>query len=94
MARDKWRTSPEYQRILEILADYWLSVPDELKVRVKMDFVKANGETQSKCITWSNPDYRRNTKREGIIPLANIDKDYIKRREADFWSATNYVKIK
>jgi len=58
MSRDKWRTAPEYQRILEILSDYWLTEPDELKVRVTMDFVKANGETQSKCITWVNPNLR------------------------------------
>ena len=24
-----WNRSPEFQRIMEILADYWLSCPDE-----------------------------------------------------------------
>ena len=58
MAQNNRKNSPEYQRILEILSDYWLTEPDELKVRVTMDFVKANGEAQSKCITWVNPNLR------------------------------------
>lgn len=46
-----------YNRILEILDDYWMSEPDELAVQISMDFLKANGETQSKHLTWANPDY-------------------------------------
>ena len=55
----RWKDTPEYQRILEILSDYWLSEPDELKVCVTMEFMKKNGETQAKCITWVNPNLRR-----------------------------------
>ena len=58
MAKNKWEDSPEYWWILDILETYWLREPNELKVRVTMDFVKANGETQSKCITWVNPNLR------------------------------------
>lgn len=56
--QQKWRNSIQYQRIIEILEDYWLNEPNELKVRVTMDFIKATGEEQHKCITWINPDYK------------------------------------
>lgn len=95
MTKGKWKDSPEYQRILEILADYWLTEPDELKVRVTMDFVKANGETQSKRIMWVNPNYRCTRKQRECVRIADIlSEDYSKREEAEFWSVTDYVKIK
>lgn len=50
-----WAKTYEYRRILEILDDYWLTEPDEKVVRIKMSFLKANGEFQSKLITWCNP---------------------------------------
>lgn len=47
----------QYQRILEILADYWLMEPEEEYVRVDMYFRKSNGEEQEKCIEWyKNPE--------------------------------------
>ncbi len=48
----------EYERILEILYEYWLSEPDELVVRVRMDFLKADGQCQKKEIWWNNPRYK------------------------------------
>ena len=39
----------EYDRILEILDDYWIYEPNEYAVSVEMKFVKANGEYQVKC---------------------------------------------
>lgn len=56
MRANKWEDSPQYQRILEILTDYWTSEPDEAYVEVDMKFVHANGEWQSKTICWFNPD--------------------------------------
>lgn len=50
-----WKNTYEYRRILEILDDYWLTEPEEKEVSVQMHFVKANGETQDKLITWQNP---------------------------------------
>lgn len=50
--------SREYQRIIEILDDYWISEPDEKEVRVTMMFTKNNGEHQEKCIVWHNPKGR------------------------------------
>ena len=44
----------EYHRLLEILNDYWLSVPDEKKVTIEMCFEKANGEKQYKTVIWRN----------------------------------------
>ncbi len=51
-----WRDTYEYQRILEILDDYWLSERDEAFVQVNMAFIKENGETQVKHIYWKNKD--------------------------------------
>ena len=54
-----WGDTWQYERILQILHDYWLANEDELFVKVKMEFVKANGQTQTKCIKWIHPDARR-----------------------------------
>lgn len=56
MRANKWEDSPQYQRILEILTDYWTSEPDEAWVEIDMKFVHENGEWQSKTICWRNPD--------------------------------------
>lgn len=52
----KKNTPYEYDRILEILDDYWISEPNEYAVSVEMRFVKANGESQIKHLRWRNPD--------------------------------------
>lgn len=59
-----WNKSPEYQRIMEILEDYWLSCPHEARVTVCMTFVKADGQTQSKRIVWNNPRFRKQETRK------------------------------
>jgi len=89
MSETTWKKSPQYQRIIEILKDYWLEEPDELKVRVQMDFIKANGEKQSKCICWENPNYTRPRSLE-IVALSDMDDAYFKRKEAEFWDISNY----
>lgn len=48
---------PEYQRILEILEDYWLTEPTEEYVRIEMYFRKADGQEQEKRIVWRSPKY-------------------------------------
>lgn len=41
-----------YKRILEVLNDYWLSEPKELAVEIRMDFLKSDGQHQTKQIRW------------------------------------------
>lgn len=65
-----WNKSFEYRRILEILDDYWLTEPEEKEAMVEMHFLKANGETQSKQITWFNPNMEHDNEIE-IINLAD-----------------------
>ena len=52
-----WEKTVQYQRIMEILYDYWLSEPEEEEVYVRMLFLKSNGEYQGKVIRWKNPKY-------------------------------------
>ena len=61
-----WKDTGQYKRILEILEDYWVTEKDEFRVRVSMDFIKANGETQTKQITWQNPNYYCETQPESL----------------------------
>ena len=65
-----WDKSYEYRRILEILDDYWLTEPDEKEVMVEMHFRKANGECQSKQISWFNPNMEDDNETE-IVNLAD-----------------------
>ena len=53
-----WKSSNEYQRIQEILEDYWLKEPDEKRVTVCMTFEHCDGSIQSKRIIWTNPAFR------------------------------------
>lgn len=46
-----WTKTWQYNRIMEILEDYWLTEPEEDYVQVKMAFVKG-GEFQTKRIAW------------------------------------------
>lgn len=90
MAKKYWKNTYEYQRVLEILNDYWLEEPDEFRVRIRMDFIKANGETQQKCIRWQHPDYysTNEDKHPKLINAADI----LKEDEDDrFW---NYGEIR
>ena len=53
----KNKESNEFKLILKILDDYWLSEPNELRVRVTMDFIHSNGEFTTKRIVWQNPKF-------------------------------------
>ncbi len=90
MAKKFWESEYAYQRILEILDDYWLTEPDEFRVRVQLDFIKANGETQQKCITWQNPDYCSTSEDEypKVMNAADILND---DEDNSFW---NYGEIR
>ena len=93
MTKTNWEESTTYKRILEILEDYWLDQPEELRVRVRMDFVHANGETQQKELVWRNPNYEYiGEPRKCFVSLADINKEYLAEKEADFWDVTNYRK--
>ena len=71
-----WRTSSQYQRIMEILADYWLSEPEEQQVTVCMTFRHADGSTQNKRIVWTNPKYSKQTshKKPTIKKLSEVSR--------------------
>lgn len=75
MAKKYWKNEYEYQRILEVLDDYWLTEPDELAVEVRLEFLKANGERQTKVIRWMNPNYESTVPVEDfeLVPLADIE---------------------
>lgn len=60
-----WKDAHEYQRILEILNDYWLTEKDELRVCVTLEFEHADGSTQEKRITWVNPNFVKNSIQKG-----------------------------
>ena len=49
-----WKDTWQYQRLLEILDDYWLSEQTEAMVVVQMAFVREDGATQEKIIRWRN----------------------------------------
>lgn len=85
MNRKWWKDSSHYQRILEILNDYWLTEKDEFRVRVQMDFIKANGETQSKCITWQNPNYTCETQPKNLEDCIIDISDLMKLSEYELY---------
>lgn len=72
------RHSYEYQRILDILEDYWLSEPDEEKVMVWMYFRKSDGQEQAKRIVWTSDEYKEKYKNDPL-PLISA-KDLLERR--------------
>lgn len=55
MPQKYWKDTVQYQRILEVLEDYWLTEKDEDKVVITMEFYKGK-EEQHKQITWVNPN--------------------------------------
>ena len=73
------KNSYEYQRILEILRDYWLEEPEEEYVKVELYFRKANGEEQGKVITWGSEEYFKKTPKEHHRLLRA--KDILKMKE-------------
>lgn len=73
MSERYWKNEWQYQRILEILEDYWITQKDEILVNVEMQFVSKDGQFQRKCITWrpkesdSNETYETKPKEENEI---------------------------
>lgn len=63
-----WENEFAYKRLLEILSDYWLAVPDEYAVKISMDFVNADGESQFKQIIWYNPILSRKGLENDAMP--------------------------
>ena len=55
-----------YQRIIEVLSDYWLDEPEETYVEVSMYFEKNKGEEyQTKVFRWGIPhEYSGNMKED------------------------------
>ena len=78
MGRKKYhKDSWAWNRIQEILNDYWADEPDEFKVEVEMRFRKVNGETQYKHIHWVNPKYADHSgKGSGLklVPISEMSK--------------------
>ena len=56
MSKKKWENTGHYQRILQILEDYWLTEPEEAYVAVDMEFLKSDGQYQRKRVVWWNPN--------------------------------------
>ena len=73
MIKRIWKRCYEFRRLMEILNDYWLTVPDEKFVKVELTFEKANGEKQHKVITWINPKYRNQDPELKLVSLADIE---------------------
>lgn len=79
-----WEKDYKYQRLMEILKGYWLDNPDEYKVRICMDFMKADGQVQSKCITWKNPHYyEKGPKSDRVDYIFRLSE--FKERANDSW---------
>ena len=75
----EFKDSSQYQRILEILEDYWLTEPEEEVVAVCMYFRKHDGQQQQKCIRWRNPKYPSNTP-PTVVSMADVGDS-----KCDFW---------
>ena len=66
-----WDDTVQYQRILEILDDYWITQKDEAYVEIDMKFIHKNGESQMKHLVWRNPDLSADEKED--IKLKTLD---------------------
>lgn len=81
MTKKKWENSGHYQRILQILEDYWLTEPEEAYVCVDMEFLKGDGQYQHKHIVWWNPDMD-SEKTDAML----------KQKRKDMWEAYEEAK--
>jgi len=92
MPKKIWKDTWKYKRILEILDDYWLSQPDEYKVRVQMEFIHSSGEKQRKVIQWQNPNYTDDTQKgkPRLVCMADIEEKELPKD--DWWNVTNIHK--
>ena len=66
-----WELSKEYQRIQEILEDYWLTEPDEAEVTICMTFRHSDGSVQNKRIIWKNPKLTKKRARK-VVPIKKL----------------------
>lgn len=66
MSKKYWKDSFAYENLQDILDTYWLEEPDELAVHIELEFLKANGERQTKTVRWHNPNY---------VPIKPISRD-------------------
>lgn len=94
-----WENEYSYRRLLEILKAYWLDNPDEYKVRICMDFMKADGQIQSKCIVWKNPHYYEKGKKTkaSLTDYIASTSDYKQRNKDEWWEhgeIRKYAKYK
>lgn len=42
----------QFERIIEILREYWMDEPDEIYMKCQMEFQRADGAHQEKTIVW------------------------------------------
>lgn len=73
------KNSYEYQKLMDILEDYWLTEPEEEFVRIEAYFRKSNGEEQGKVIEWGSEEYFKKTPKEHHRLLRA--KDILKMKE-------------
>ena len=73
MTKRYWENEWQYQRILEILDDYWITEKDEARVMCEMHFLKSNGEFQKKQLIWVNPNLNKCTSEDSNIELPTMD---------------------
>lgn len=81
MSGKNWKKCSKYQRLMEILDDYWLSEPDEAYVSIDMEFLKSDGQYQRKHIVWWNPDMD-SEKTDAML----------KQKHKDMWEAYEEAK--
>lgn len=65
-----WNKEYAYGRLLDILEDYWITQPEEKRVRIDMHFEHMDGRTQDKTITWRNP--RCPSEKMQLIPMSEV----------------------
>lgn len=91
----KWQNTWQYQRIIEVLHDYWLTCPDEQFVEVKMYFRNEKGEEQTKDIVWTRPlsggKYKLDTETYRTFQFGAYAWPEEERKKFVEWSKTNYL---
>lgn len=91
-----WTATPEFNRIVEILKEYWLSDPKEFRVRITMDFINIYGETQSKRIVWQNPNFECDPPFNPYVlnRLSDFNsQDVVLNEDSKFWNVQNIRRI-
>lgn len=93
MQKLPWKDTSEYQDILDILKCYWLSEPDEAFVSVEMEFIKKDGQRQSKLITRENPNLHLHHELvcHTAAEIANMD---FGETVADAWLKKHEVELR